>query len=347
MTIAVSNDGTTFTTVFSGRSTGASTAAEKYDVTDTQGRYVRITVTANTQNDWASVSEVGAFSDITIPSPPPSDNAVNIAAAGDWGCSSQAQRTVQNILQKTPEVILALGDLSYKSTPNCWFDLISPIEGITKVVMGNHDEDEGNPPSLASAYRQKFGLDTSYYSFNYRNIHFLMMNSEIAFGLNSPQYSFVNHDLEVASHDAAIKWIVVSFHTPMYTSPSKHSPNISFREIYHPLFDKYGVDLVLQAHNHNYQRSYPLSFNGLKSSNPVLASSEKNDYPDTAGQIYAEVGTAGRSLYSLNGKASFNVDQFEGYGFLDLEISQDGDLMTGRFYSADDNSIRDQFTISK
>ena len=43
-TIAVSNDGTTFTTVFSGRSTGASTAAEKYDVTDTQGRYVRITV---------------------------------------------------------------------------------------------------------------------------------------------------------------------------------------------------------------------------------------------------------------------------------------------------------------
>ena len=37
-TIAVSNDVPTFTTVFSGRSTGASTASEKYDVTDTQGK---------------------------------------------------------------------------------------------------------------------------------------------------------------------------------------------------------------------------------------------------------------------------------------------------------------------
>ena len=71
-TIAVSNDGTTFTTVFSGRSTGASTAAEKYDVTDTQGRYVRITVNGNTQNNWASISEVGVFGDAgTTPPPPP------------------------------------------------------------------------------------------------------------------------------------------------------------------------------------------------------------------------------------------------------------------------------------
>ncbi|MEP6577093.1 MAG: metallophosphoesterase [Nitrososphaerota archaeon] len=270
-----------------------------------------------------------------------------MAAAGDWSCSSQAQTTVQNMLQKTPEVILALGDLSYKSTPNCWFDLINPIEGITKVVMGNHDEDEGNPPSLASAYSQKFGLATSYYSFNYQNIHFIMMNSEIAFDHNSPQYSFVNHDLQVTSGDAAIKWIIVSFHTPMYTSPSKHSPNVLFRETYHPLFDKYGVDLVLQAHNHNYQRSYPLSFNGLKSSNPIETSSQKNHYTDTPGQIYAVVGTAGRSLYTLDGKASFNVNQFEGYGFLNLEISDNGNTMTGTFYSAKDNSIIDQFTISK
>ena len=57
-TVAVSNDGTTFTTVFSGKSSGTTTAAEKYDFTDTQGRYVRITVNGNTQNDWANISEI-------------------------------------------------------------------------------------------------------------------------------------------------------------------------------------------------------------------------------------------------------------------------------------------------
>ena len=213
--------------------------------------------------------------------------------------------------------------------------------------MGNHDEDEGNPPSLAQDYLSDFGLGTSYYSFNFHNIHFLMMNSEIPFDTKSPQYSFVDNDLKIASSDKGIKWIVVSFHSPMYTSPSKHPPNTPFAEAYHPLFDKYGVDLVLQAHNHNYQRSYPLTFNSGKTTNPTPTSSEKNNYNNPAGEIYVVAGTAGRSLYNLNGKASFNVNQFQGYGFLNLEMSDDGKTMTGKFYSAKDGSIIDQFSISK
>ncbi len=213
--------------------------------------------------------------------------------------------------------------------------------------MGNHDEDEENPPSLASAYLQEFGLGTSYYSFTYKNIHFLMMNSEIAFDANSPQYSFVKNDLAIASADVAIKMIIVGFHSPMYTSPSKHPPNTAFAGTYHPIFDKYGVDLVLQAHNHNYQRSYPLTFNNAKTTSPIASSSQKNYYNDPAGEIYAIVGTAGRSLYNLNGKASFNVNQFEEYGFLNLEMSDDGKTITGKFYSAKDGSVIDQFGIAK
>ena len=53
--IAVSNDGNTFTKIFSSKSSGTTTAAEKYDVTDSQGRYVKITVTGNTQSDWVSI----------------------------------------------------------------------------------------------------------------------------------------------------------------------------------------------------------------------------------------------------------------------------------------------------
>ena len=350
--LAVSNDGKSFTDVFSGTSRGTTNDFERYDFPDTTGRYVKITVNGNTINNWASISEISVLGDPNTtptppPPPPPSDSTLNIAAAGDWSCSSQAQSTVERIVQKTPEVVLALGDLSYKNTPDCWLKLISPIEAITKIYMGNHEEDEGSPQSLPSSYLQKFGLGTSYYSFNYRNIHFLVMNSEIAFNSNSPQYSFVKNDLATASTDAVIKWIIVGFHTPVYTSPSHHPPNVPFRDTYHPLFDKFGVDLVLQAHNHNYQRSYPMTFNNAKSSEPLTSSSQKNDYKDPSGEIYIVVGTAGRSLYSFNGKASFNVDQFEEYGFLNLEMSGDGKIMTGKFYSDKDGSIKDQFTITK
>jgi len=72
-----------------------------------------------------------------------------------------------------------------------------------------------------------------------------------------------------------------------------------------------------------------------------------NDYKDPAGEIYLIVGTAGKSLYSLNDQASFIIDQFEEYGFLNLEISNDGKILNGKFYSDKGGSIKDQFTITK
>jgi hypothetical protein len=56
--IGVSKDGTTFTQVFSGKTSGTTTALETYDFPDTVGRYVRVTVNGNTQNQWASITEI-------------------------------------------------------------------------------------------------------------------------------------------------------------------------------------------------------------------------------------------------------------------------------------------------
>lgn len=73
--IAVSNDGNTFTKIFSSKSSGTTTAAEKYDVTDSQGRYVKITVTGNTQSDWVSITQIdviGGASSSGTPPPPTS-----------------------------------------------------------------------------------------------------------------------------------------------------------------------------------------------------------------------------------------------------------------------------------
>ena len=88
--IAVSNDGNTFTKIFSSKSSGTTTAAEKYDVTDSQGRYVKITVTGNTQSDWVSINEIDVFG--TSPTPLPSDTIKpTVTSTSPGGGSSNIQ----------------------------------------------------------------------------------------------------------------------------------------------------------------------------------------------------------------------------------------------------------------
>ncbi|HEY3527110.1 MAG TPA: metallophosphoesterase, partial [Nitrososphaeraceae archaeon] len=65
----------------------------------------------------------------------------NFAAVGDWGCTSDTIDTVKNIVDKDPELVLALGDLSYNSTAKCWLEIIGPIADKTKIAIGNHETD--------------------------------------------------------------------------------------------------------------------------------------------------------------------------------------------------------------
>ncbi|HEX5892926.1 MAG TPA: metallophosphoesterase, partial [Nitrososphaeraceae archaeon] len=67
----------------------------------------------------------------------------NFGAAGDWGCTDHTEDTVNNILEKDPELVLALGDYAYGGdSVDCWLEIIKPIDGITKIVLGNHDDAE-------------------------------------------------------------------------------------------------------------------------------------------------------------------------------------------------------------
>jgi hypothetical protein len=56
--VSVSSDGTTFTNVYSGESSGDTTAFEKYSFQQVDARYVKITVNGNTRNEWASITEI-------------------------------------------------------------------------------------------------------------------------------------------------------------------------------------------------------------------------------------------------------------------------------------------------
>jgi predicted phosphodiesterase len=285
----------------------------------------------------------------------------NVSAAGDWGCNDRTKKTVSNIINKNPELVLGLGDYSYQSTADCWLAIVDPIDEIMKITIGNHDAHWRSPPnqyvsdSLLNQYMSHFGLshlsDSSlvrlllkqYYSFDYQNAHFVVLSTEQT--SSSSQYDFVKSDLAKASSNSNIDWIIVYMHKPLYTSPGAHPAASIMRDMYNPLFDQYGVDLVLYGHNHAYERSYPIKYNESSPATPIITNNNKGSYNDPQGAIFVTVGTAGRSLHHYDSKIWYIVTQYEGYGFLDIDIA--GNKLVGTFYANSDGAVRDQFSITK
>jgi hypothetical protein len=271
----------------------------------------------------------------------PSD--FNFAAAGDWGCTDDTTDTINNILGKSPELVLGLGDYSYdEEDADCWLKKVEPINDKMKIAIGNHDMEKLN------IYTNHFGLSEQYYSFNYYNVHLVALSTEIAYKPFSSQYEFIKNDLSSAASDPNIDWIVVYFHKQMYTSPSNHDDYPTLRSTYHPLFNEYEVDLVLQAHNHNYERTFPIKFNSNSPSNPIATTTNTDTYTDPDGQIFATIGTGGVSLYAFTGKADHFVKQYGDFGILNIDITNEpqSSSLTGKFY-ANNGKIIDQFIIYK
>jgi hypothetical protein len=104
----------------------------------------------------------------------------NFVAAGDYGCDKKAHETVNHMQNKSPELVLALGDLSYQKSADCWFQMMSPLINKTKMVFGDHEYNFKNSSRL-DEYFQIFNLTKQYYSFDYGNVHFLAMSSEVPF----------------------------------------------------------------------------------------------------------------------------------------------------------------------
>lgn len=291
----------------------------------------------------------------------------NIAAVGDWGCNSDTDKTVNSIRNQQPELILGLGDYSYKSSADCWLDAIQPIYDSNnpnannmQISIGNHEDSSSED---LSAYINAFKLTKQFgqvYSFNFNNVHFLSMATEISYSTSSSQNAFVRQDLAAASQNQNIDWIIVYFHKPMYSSPSSCSScsgESSLRDIYHPLFDQFGVDLVLEGHTHDYQRSFPIKFNPNSKSNPSITDTNKNTYnfpsnpTSTHGQIHSIIGTGGVNFHSLKTpiKPYFVYGQSKEFGFLNIDIQNNGQTLVGKFLSNERSTSTplDQFTITK
>ncbi len=276
----------------------------------------------------------------------------NFVAAGDFGCSDRTNKTIAGMMSKKPELVLALGDLSYQKNADCWFNAVSPLDSNDKVKIMIGEHDVADNPSKYYQYIKHFNLTKPYYSFDYQNVHFLVMatakNKLIPYLNDSEQYDFVVNDLRNAFNNNSIHWIIVSSFRPFYSSNTTHPGLDKLQNIYHQLFDKYNVDIVLQAHNHNYQRTYPLSYNEIKHFIPLITDKQVEDYNKIGkGQIFFTVGTGGENLHNFTGQAPYVVRQFLLHGFLNVDVTDNGSKLTATFYENRGMTDKDHITITK
>ena len=118
------------------------------------------------------------------------DNDYNFANVGDWRCTSDTKKSKFNPKYQ-PSFIINLGDLSYKMSPDCWFEIVDPIDENMKITIGNHDVLN---LKLLKQYMDHFGLNKQCYSFDYNNIHFVAMSTKKSYLPGSEKYKFVTKD---------------------------------------------------------------------------------------------------------------------------------------------------------
>ena len=296
-------------------------------------------------------SALGGNLDLHIP-----NSELDFVVAGDYGCDSKTRQTIKDMVEQDTDLAFALGDLSEVKNPNCFFDIVSKLDNKDKfkIALGESDTDsnEVRSSSRFSDFVRHFDLESPFYSFDYKNVHFLAMSTGksafIPYAPGSAQYEFINDDLSKAANNTNVDWIIVYGYRPLYTSPTIHPSTEILRETYAPLFEKYGVDLVMTSHNHNYQRSYPLVYNVVHSREPIIKDVNASYYSMPGVPIYVVVGTAGNNLYDFRGQAPFMVTQFRETGFLHVNITKaEQNVLTGTFHNIGTGNYDDRFIIVK
>ena len=117
-------------------------------------------------------------------------------------------------------------------------------------TVGNHEGWTKNTKSFTQAPDSPSGVP-DYYSFDYGDIHFLVLNTELSYTVGSAQYNFAASDLSGTKKN----WKIVVAHKPGYTSGGSgaHTPDQNMVTMTTNIFEPNKVDMVLCGHNHFYQ----------------------------------------------------------------------------------------------
>jgi hypothetical protein len=168
------------------------------------------------------------------------------------------------------------------------------------------------------------GLEQEFYSFDYGDAHFVILNSNNNTSAAAKQW--LQQDLESTNK----KWKFAIFHHPAYPAAFDYKGiDKSICENWVPILEQNGVDMVFVGHQHVYMRTYPI-FQG-----------EVQD--DSYGIVYV-MGNAGSKTYAGGGGFPYIACEKTGSNYQVIEL--DGDVLTLTSREANGELI-DTYTIYK
>jgi len=247
---------------------------------------------------------------------------LRLAVVGDIDSNSGLTSQLNLANQYNVQALIIPGDYAYSSGSKVLSDFKS--HGFTKdntdIAVGNHDS--GGEVKAWLNNNRTFGeVD---FAFTGGRLALFNIDANTKFDCSSPQFEIVKFKIE--SSNARYKFAVV--HQPFVTVKSTHSPNGQFG-CYDPVFRLSGIDGVLQAHNHNYQRF------------------------DIDGLLYGVFGTGthdtGSSMYPLksedwNGNTCIKCITGEnGITIIDLQIDNKYSKHLDGWFINMDNKVLDHF----
>lgn len=216
---------------------------------------------------------------------------------------------------------------------NDWDDLLGYAGNVYSrvplmAVPGNHDSQDGLG---ASMYQQHLhyphngpnGIPLGFtYAFHYHNALFLMVDV-VSFPAAAQREWIVE---QLASTEADWKFVV--FHFPPYTN---QEPYTDIEQEWVPLFDQFGVDVVMNGHFHYYLRTQP-----MRAGKPVATGQHGTTY-------IMSVGTRNKNDI---GEAEPHAAKRTNQGYLYQHVRVDGNILTHTSLDANGNIV-DSFELRK
>ncbi|MFD5277952.1 PKD domain-containing protein [Pseudarthrobacter sp. NPDC058362] len=306
---------------------------------------------------------------------PATPGELHVTAAGDYSASAAAAGVLAGIGAVKPDLNLALGDLSYGTTgaEQSWCDLVTANTGAGfpfELVSGNHESNGQNGnindfgaclpnqlPGLVGTYGRQYYVDVPQQDPMAR---FIMISPGIPFPEGTWDYSAgsVRYNWTAAAIDgarsASIPWVVVGMHTPCLSIGQYGC--VAGSAVTNLVLNK-KVDLVLNGHEHLYQRSKQLGTGGGCTAvvpgtyQAGCVRDADNALSKGAGTVFATVGTGGVALRDVNTAdpeapyfASYSaLNASPSHGFLQLQFTETS--LNARFV-ATNGSFADAFGIT-
>ncbi|MEW6159229.1 MAG: metallophosphoesterase family protein [Verrucomicrobiota bacterium] len=238
---------------------------------------------------------------------------------GDAGTRGAKQRAVRYAYEqfagdRHTDLWLMLGDNAYpdgtdEQYQGAVFDMYRDLlrKSVVWPTVGNHDAISATSDTQSGVYFDLFTLPTlgqagglpsgteAYYAFDFANIHFICLDShDTDRSPNGAMLTWLKHDLASTRQH----WIFAFWHHPVYSKGSHDSDNDNdsgarmrdMRTNALPILEAAGVDLVLNGHSHNYERSFLLDghYGRSETLKPEMKKNAGDGRPDGQG-AYAKV----------------------------------------------------------